>query len=94
MFAEGLMNSLGIPYSETIVFRQINTPTQTRKNKTERWENVKEAFNVKAPPKINNMRILLVDDIITTGASIEACGQELFRHGCKELSIVCIAEAQ
>lgn len=93
-FAEGLMNSTGIPYDDTAVMRQINTSTQTRKNKTERWENVKHAFDVKDSGAIRNKRILLVDDIITTGASIEACGQELFRHGCKELSVVCIAEAQ
>jgi len=94
MFAEGLMDSLGIPYNDTAIVRQINTSTQTRKNKTERWENVKQAFSVKDSAVIKNKRILLVDDIITTGASIEACGQELYNHGCKELSIACIAEAQ
>ena len=94
MFAEGLMSSLGVPYDDTSVVRQINTSTQTRKNKTERWENVKKAFSVKDSRVIKNKKILLVDDIITTGASIEACGQELYNHGCKELSVACIAEAQ
>ncbi len=94
MFAEGLTDSLGIPYNDNAVVRKINTSTQTRKNKTERWENVKKAFSVKDLAAIKNKRILLVDDIITTGASIEACGQELYTHGCKDLSVVCIAEAQ
>jgi ComF family protein len=94
MFAEGLMNSLEVPYDDVAVVRQVNTSTQTRKNKTERWENVKQAFSVKDSAAIKNKRILLVDDIITTGASIEACGQELYNHGCKELSVACIAEAQ
>ncbi len=93
-FAEGLVQSLDIPYYENIIFRQINTSTQTRKNKTERWENVNHAFSVQRPMAIQDKRILLVDDIITTGASIEACGQELLDHGCRELSVACIAEAQ
>jgi ComF family protein len=94
MFAEGLMNSLGVPFNAAAVVRQVNTSTQTRKNKTERWENVNKAFSIKDTAIIKNKRVLLVDDIITTGASIEACGQELHNHGCKELSIACIAEAQ
>ncbi len=92
-FAEGLMLSLGLPFSETIIVRQTNTSTQTKKNRVERWENVKDAFAVRQP-SVKDKRILLVDDIITTGASIEACGQELLNHGCKELSVACIAEAQ
>jgi ComF family protein len=94
MFAEGLMNSLGIPYNDTAVVRKINTSTQTRKNKAERWENVNLAFTVRDPVAISNKRILLVDDIITTGASIEACGQALVNHVCKDLSVVCMAESQ
>ena len=47
MFAEGLRNSLGIPYNDIAVTRQINTSTQTRKNKTERWENVRQAFSLR-----------------------------------------------
>lgn len=94
MFAEGLMNSLGVSYNDNAVVRQVNTSTQTRKNKTERWENVSKAFRVRDSDVIKDKRVLLVDDIITTGASIEACGLELYSHGCKELSVVCIAEAQ
>jgi len=93
-FAEGLMYTLGIPYHDNVVVRQVNTSTQTRKNKMERWENVRQAFSILDSMAIKNKRVLLVDDIITTGASIEACGQELFKHGCKELSVACIAEAQ
>ena len=94
MFAEGLMNSLGVPYNDTAAVRKNNTSTQTRKNKAERWENVNLAFSVRDPGAIRNKRMLLVDDIITTGASIEACGQELVNNGCKELSVVCMAESQ
>jgi len=93
-FAEGLAQSLNVPSEDNLVTRKINTSTQTRKNRNERWENVKHAFRVEQPDAIRNNRILLVDDIITTGASLEACGQVLINQGCKELSFACIAEAQ
>jgi len=90
--AEGIAERTGIPVSENVL-RQINTTTQTRKNRVERWQNVAEAFQIKSPALIKDKRILLVDDVITTGASLEACGQQFIEHGCAELSIVCVAEA-
>jgi ComF family protein len=93
-FAEGLSDLMQIPCDENIVERKIKTTTQTRKTKIERWENVKDVFLVKEPDKINGKRILLVDDVITTGATLEACGQQLLNSGCKEVSVACIAEAQ
>jgi ComF family protein len=93
-FAEGLSHQLQIPCDENIVERTVKTTTQTRKTKIERWENVKDVFQVKQPEKIIGKRILLVDDVITTGATLEACGQQLLNFGCTELSIACIAEAQ
>jgi len=93
-FAEGLSHMLQLPCDESIVKRTVKTTTQTRKTKIERWENVKDVFQVKQPEKIIGKRILLVDDVITTGATLEACGQQLLNSGCTELSIACIAEAQ
>ena len=55
---------------------------------------MKDVFAVKATEKISGKRILLVDDVITTGATLEACGQHLLTHHCQEISIACIAEAQ
>lgn len=93
-FAEGLSQSLQIPWDENVVLRKTKTTTQTRKTKIERWENVKDVFVVHQPESIIGKRILLVDDIITTGATLEACGQYLLNEGCATLSIACIAEAQ
>jgi ComF family protein len=93
-FAEGLSHSMQIPWDDSIAERKIRTATQTRKTKSERWENVKDVFQIAHPEKIINKRILLVDDVITTGATLEACGQQLLNYGCSELSIACIAEAQ
>jgi len=93
-FSEGLGASLNVPFNEGISVRRNNTQTQTKKNKTERWDNVSQAFDIKDGEVIKGKRVLLVDDIITTGATLEACGQQLLESGCKELSIACIAEAQ
>ncbi|HTH58475.1 MAG TPA: ComF family protein [Cyclobacteriaceae bacterium] len=92
--AEGLSDSLEVPYSEMVCSRRTNTKSQTTKSRAERWQNVEEAFLINNHEAICDKRILLVDDVITTGATIEACGRQLLRSGCRELSIACIAEAQ
>ena len=92
--AEGLSYSMSIPWDESISVRKMKSATQTRKSKIERWENVRDVFAVSASKSIAGKRILLVDDIITTGATLEACGQHLISHGCSELSVAVIAEAQ
>jgi ComF family protein len=93
-FAEGLSYAMGIPWDESISIRTTTAATQTKKSKQERWDNVKSVFDIRESEKIKDLRILLVDDVITTGATVEACGQHLVESGCSELSIACIAEAQ
>jgi ComF family protein len=92
-FAEGLAESLLVPFSDNILRRKVKTLTQTRKTKLKRWENVDNVFEVRSPQEVLGKNILLVDDVITTGATLEACGQVLVNNGCDSLSIVCIAEA-
>jgi ComF family protein len=92
-FAEGLSAALGLPWHASISLRKQATRTQTRKTRAQRWTNVADAFAVGDVAPIKDKHILLVDDIITTGATLEACGQQLLNHGCRSLSIACIAEA-
>lgn len=92
-FAEGLSEALNVPWEESISLRLESTNTQTKKGRADRWSNVKDAFSVAAVDKILDRRILLVDDVITTGATLEACGSHLIESGCASLSIACIAEA-
>ena len=93
-FGKGLSEILQIPCSDKMMERKIKTETQTRKTKLSRWENVKEVFRVTKAEEISGKRILLVDDVVTTGATLEACGNALVEAGCKELSIACIASTQ
>ncbi|MEJ0054652.1 MAG: phosphoribosyltransferase family protein [Bacteroidota bacterium] len=93
MLAEGLSNAMNIRWDESISIRMQSTTTQTHKTKVERWENVKDVFSVDGMTDLKGKRILLVDDVITTGATLEACGQHLVSCGCSELSVACLAEA-
>ena len=92
-WAAGLGEALSIPVENNIQ-RVAKTESQTKRTKLKRWENVQESFQVKFPERIIGKRILLVDDIVTTGATLEACGKRLIESGAKSISIVCIAAAQ
>jgi len=70
--AEGITKVIDKQIDTKSVVRAVFTETQTRKSKTERWENVKNIFEVKHPQNLENKHILLVDDVLTTGSTIEA----------------------
>lgn len=93
-FGKGLSRVLEVPCNDTYMMRSAKTETQTHKTKLSRWENVNRVFRVVKPEMIAEQRILLVDDVVTTGATLEACGQVLVDAGCSELSIACIAATQ
>lgn len=92
-FAEGLSEILAIPFTDELLERRIRTETQTRKSKLKRWENISGVFGLKNPSSLDGKKILLVDDVITTGSTLEACSQVLIDQGCQQLNIACIAEA-
>jgi ComF family protein len=89
--ALGIAESTGWAIDSSSVIRTHYTTTQTSKTRLERWENVAEIFTVKQPIKLANKHILLVDDVITTGATIEACAQQLVNiDGCR-VSVAALA---
>lgn len=92
-FAEGIAAVMKIKTETRCLYRKVNTGTQTRKARYSRWENVENIFAVKNPEKIKGRHILLVDDVITTGATLEACSQALLRVPGVKVSVATIAYA-
>lgn len=90
---EGVSNATNIPMLDKLVCRQRPTETQTKKHRTERWQNVRGSFVVTEPSVLAGKHILLVDDVITTGASIEACAQSILDCPQTNISIASIAHA-
>jgi len=81
LICDGLGESLHLPVSTEIIERVEATETQTHKNRVERWQNMQGMFKVKESSAIQNKHLILVDDVITTGATLESCAQELLNAG-------------
>jgi ComF family protein len=79
------------PVLDKTVIRKVNTETQTHRGRITRWENMEGVFAVANASAIQNKHILLVDDVITTGASLEACGSEILKVPGTTLSIATLA---
>lgn len=93
MWGQGLAESLGIELRNDLLIRTDYTESQTKKSRTERFANVENVFSVKDPTLLNNKKILLVDDVLTTGATLEACSNTLQNASTVSINIVCIALA-
>ena len=80
---KGLSESLNIPYSTKLIKRIRHTESQTKLNMKQRSENVANAFKVTDVKKITGKNILVVDDVCTTGSTIQECGKALVKGGAK-----------
>lgn len=92
-FAGGLADILGKPLITKVLVRFLGTGTQTSKSRPERWENVKNSFRVRYPDIVEGKHILLVDDVVTTGATLEACAAALLKNSDVRVSILTMAFA-
>jgi competence protein ComFC len=90
-FAIGLGKAMKVPVNPYILYRKRFTETQTRKSRFKRWQNVSEMFALKDPLILENKHILLVDDVITTGATLESCITVLATIPGIRISIAAIA---
>lgn len=93
IICEGIAEAMNIPVVTKNVNRIRFTETQTRKHRTERWENVSDSFRVEHPTVLENKHILLVDDVITTGATLEACAQKIIEIRGAKISIATLTTA-
>jgi ComF family protein len=93
-FAEGISGKLNVPVIEHNLVRIRATETQTHRSRFERFENMQQVFVLENPRSLINKHVLLVDDVVTTGSTLEACGAELLKVEGLKLSIATIACAE
>jgi len=91
LIANGVSEKLKIPVIDNAVNRIKKTETQTHKSRIERWKNMESTFEICNPFKISGKHILLIDDVVTTGASLEACARVLLDQPGVKVSIACLA---
>jgi ComF family protein len=90
---KGYCHIAGIPYSLDSLTRNIDTTTQTKKTRIQRFENVSEIFTILKPSVVENKNILLIDDVITTGSTLESAVNALIRIKGVKVSIASAAVA-
>ena len=93
VISNGMSAVMNVPVLNGAVIRQHATETQTHKHRTERWENVKNSFKVVKTHELAGKHLLLVDDVVTTGATLEACGHVILGVDHVNLSIATLAYA-
>jgi len=91
ILCNGISGVINKPVIRNNVIRKVFTETQTKKHRIERWKNVKDIFFVTDPKSLEGKHILLVDDVITTGATLDACGSEILKIKNVKLSVAALA---
>lgn len=91
--AKGISTITQIPINTTSIKRTIPNSTQTHKNVWDRWEDVQNIFEVCSPNEITGKHILLVDDVLTTGATIISCASAIMKIQGVKISILTLAAA-
>ena len=92
VLARGMADVLGVNIDVDSVIRIKKSETQTKKDRAERWQNVSGIFEV-TNDSLQGKHVLLIDDVITTGATLEACGQTILAAGAPSLSVAALAAA-
>ena len=92
VLAKGMAEVFGIGVESSGVVRIKESETQTRKDRAARWQNVSGIFAV-TNDNLQGRHVLLVDDVITTGATLEACGETILAAGASSLSVAALAAA-
>jgi ComF family protein len=93
-FCEALEKNLAIPIIDDVLLKSINLKSQIQKSKENRLETNKNVFSIENAHEIEGKHVLLVDDIFTTGATIEACAKEILKIKNTRISIVTMAYTQ
>lgn len=89
--AKGISEISGIPVRNDLLIRKIHNPTQTKKTPFERWENVKNIFELSTQENLDEKHILLVDDVLTTGSTLLSASQIICQAYKTKISILTLA---
>lgn len=90
-FARGLATSMKTECAVDVLIRTHASGTQTKKSRFVRWKNVEEIFKVTNPDKLKGKHVLLVDDVVTTGSTLESCASKILETEATRVSAVTIA---
>lgn len=93
VLARSLAPLVEVPLDETILFRTRATVSQTHLGTSERWDNVRDAFACSGSRELSGLRVTLVDDVMTTGATLNACAVALRARGARSVSAFTLAHA-
>ena len=94
MIANGISEIFKKPVLDGLIVRQRNTETQTTKKRMARFSNMENVFKIVNHSLVENKHILLIDDVLTTGATLESCSNVILAIPDTKVSIATIAVAQ
>jgi ComF family protein len=93
LISRPLARKLGLPHKAVLLMRTRPRPNKQVLSLEERWESVRGAFATRAGSQVDNKRVLLVDDVMTTGATLDACARALLESGAKSVLGLTVARA-
>lgn len=92
--AKGITEASGIEFNDRALMRRRKTSTQTKKSRKDRVINVQSVFDVRKDDILKDKHVMIVDDVITTGATMEACGECVLRAGAAKISLATLTVAK
>lgn len=94
MIANGMSEAIGIPVYNDILIKAENTSSQTNLSRFDRYLNVVDSFEVRSSTSVENKHIFLIDDVLTTGATLEACASKFLQIPGVRVSVGTLAWAR